>query len=239
VILSPDWTNGTNVLASYFLPAFWPIQTDSPRAYWNQYRPFDPQRTLFVITPEEYAAMPRNKFKNIQVVSTLPYPDGRAGFYFVRLTYIDDIQSVMAADQIQRNRLVEDRFDLDGSQSILRHSKLDMGKISYLFDGNPYTVVRTDRINPMILELEFPSPRSMRALMLRVGSAATSILVEAWTANADQAETLQINAPETVEVRDVTADLGGAIQVQKLRLTVTTLDEPADVNVHLWELGFH
>ena len=48
----------------------------------------------------------------------------------------------------------------------VRHSPQDMGRAADLFDGNKETLLRGQSANPLVIELRFAQPRSIRSISL-------------------------------------------------------------------------
>ena len=46
------------------------------------------------------------------------------------------------------------------------HSKFDVGQLQDLFDGDPFTLVRTVVDNPFVIDLTFPEPRPLTGVTL-------------------------------------------------------------------------
>jgi hypothetical protein len=79
IIFSPDWANGADVVARFFLDDFSSIQMGSVQGHIIQKLPLD-SNTLFIMTPYEYASIKESpKFTDIDVETIVPYPDGNPG----------------------------------------------------------------------------------------------------------------------------------------------------------------
>ena len=81
----PSWANASDLIARFTLGDPLPVVMESIYGYINEPQELSPQH-LFVMIPEEYeTALKSDKFADIEVLRTLPYPNGEPGFYFVRL----------------------------------------------------------------------------------------------------------------------------------------------------------
>ena len=129
---------------------------------------FGVQRQLYAGLVEDIASDPR--FADVQLIETLKYPDGTDGFYFVRLNYSLQADAIFAAEFAARHKPVEEDITLNGQTVHTLHSQFDVGRIQDLFDGDPYTLARTDIDNPAIIELTFPTPRLLTGLKLTTGT---------------------------------------------------------------------
>lgn len=237
IILSPSWANGTDVVARFFFPDPIPFELGSPVSYFDQVRPLD-EKALFVMIPEEYASIPHNRFSQVQIEKTLFYPDGRPGFYFVRMKYVENIEEVMAEEELSRLEPEMHIFPLDGQKVTLHYSKLDMGQPRDLFDGNPNTLVRSWAINPMILDVEFDTPRETQSASLWIGGSATTITVQVWGEGWEEPVTIQRVLVEAPRPREAVVDFGSTIKVRRVRIEVLNTHDTPEGHVHLWEVTF-
>src|SRR5688572_4461743 len=105
IIFSPDWANGADVVARFFLDDFSSIQMGSVRGHIVQKLPLD-DNTLFILTPLEYDLLKASeKLTDVQVEKIVPYPDGNPGFYFIHMRYVDNIDEIFAAERAARQVL--------------------------------------------------------------------------------------------------------------------------------------
>ncbi len=236
MIVSPSWANGTDVLARFFLSDPLPIQLGSIEGYLFQHLPID-ENTLFVMTPEEYqTATTSGKFTDIRVEQTLPYPDGRAGFYFVRLHYVENIDQILAAEREARRRLLEDVVQIDGQSVLVKYPHLDMGEIDNAFDGDERSLIRTLEANPMVIELTFPQARTLSGLTARVGGTATRLTVTLTVAGADQLVVYSAEAGSVPEPRQMDIAFDSPFPVRQLRIEVLNVNDGEPAHVHLWDI---
>lgn len=171
IYVTHTWANGTDVFLRFF-------DLDPPRVQvaaidgWIQKKlPLDPD-ALFIMTPGEYEAARVNpKFTGIAIEDIIPYPDGRPGFYVGRVAYADNVDAVFAAERDEQRQLVTESVTLDGQEVQISHTKLDMGNLQVMFDGKPSTVARGVEANPLILDLQFPTPRALAGLTAYFGKA--------------------------------------------------------------------
>jgi hypothetical protein len=242
LIVSTAWANGTDQIFSFFLPDGFPMRTGSVLAYVQDYIPIAPQN-VFVMTAGEYTiAASSGRFADIRIDQTIPYPDGRDGFYFARLTYVPDIQEIIAAEKAERAKPVTEDITLfSGSGAageVVRivHSRLDMGYLSSAFDGKPYSLMRTESANPMVLDMSFPEPHRFTQISVRVGGAPT--LVRATLFPSDRGEPVVFSAEvdRSSDFRDVTIELPAPVESDHLRLEIETVGEGEPTHVHVYEI---
>lgn len=239
MIVSPAWANGTDVVARFFFDDPLPFTIGNADSYYSQVLDLD-EDTVFVLIPDEYEAIPREKFAEVRVEQTLPYPNGSPGFYFVRLKYVDNIAELIAVEKETRKQLVEGQILLDGSPVRAQHTRLDMGELKHLFDGDPGTLARTEAINPLQLRLAFHEPRAVRQVSLMVGGTATTVTLEVRAQSADGSPLEPFTVTQAVDQvpnpRELILELPGDVQVTELWFDIyNTIDNP-DGHVHLWEV---
>jgi hypothetical protein len=238
ISVSPSWANGADVIANFYLSDPIPVQLGNIEHYLYNFLPLEDGR-LFVMTADEFEKTTTSgKFTDIQVQEILDYPDGRPGFYFVQLEYVEDIEQILQKEEAVRRELQVDEIVLDGEKIKVRYPLLDMGKIADLWDGDDRSVARTFEANPFVIELTFPEPREMIGVSLVVGDTDVWIDASLYPAEGVQPEKITAELSGSVQEPAVYLDFGGSKQVEVLVLEVRDLlqDEPA--HVHLWEIQF-
>jgi 4-amino-4-deoxy-L-arabinose transferase-like glycosyltransferase len=237
VLVSPTWANGTNILMFYFLPNEPRVQMGNIDAYRDN--PLDlPDSLMFVMTPDEYQrAQSDAKFTNIREVRPpLKYPDGRDGFYFVKLNYSPQAAEMFAAEDVARRQPVSETIMLDGQVVDVLHSQYEAGQLSHLFDGDTFTLARTRVDNPTFVDLTFPQPRAVRGLKLTTGTMNHfNVTVKAY---ADGATEPRVYSQDFQGLpSDPTVDIPLEPEpITRLRIEVKDLAGPPDVKIHLREI---
>jgi len=169
-VLSPIWANGTNDLRRFFAGDDPRVELHNLDWYTGERRPLT-AGTLVVLTEPEYQkAASEPRLRVVRLERTIPYPDGTPGFRAVRLEYPPDFEKRLAQERAARHALVSGKAALAGRRLEVFHSKLDMGAIGNIFDGDPRTLVRTERVNPAVVEVVFPSPRELSGIRVTTGS---------------------------------------------------------------------
>jgi 4-amino-4-deoxy-L-arabinose transferase-like glycosyltransferase len=236
VVISPTWANGTDLLGRFMLPESLPVEMGSITGYMDQHKAID-ENTLFVLPPDEYqSALESGKFTGIQVLRTLLYPDGRPGFYFLKLRYVAEIDQILAAERDLRHQLQEDEINLDGQTVTARHSLLDMGSIASLFDQQNNSVTRTLEANPYILELTFPEPRKISGLSVIIGSSEVEITALRYASQDSEPDRQVARLKGSVNRPEVAWEFDQPVDTQLLRLEVKDLHQSEPAHVHLWEI---
>ena len=236
VILSPTWSNGTDVVARFFLDDPLPIEMGSIDGHLFQHLPLD-TNTIFVMTPGEYQqTVDSGKFEDIQIEKTLPYPDGEPGFYFTRLKYVDEIDLILEDERQQRRILRSAIIELNGEPVQVKYSMLDIGQIHNMFDGDPHSLGRTFEANPAVIELIFSKPQSLSSLSVIIGSTQAEVRVQLFRSlGTEPVEYLKI-LQGTVDQPEVSFKFGETTLAQAIRLEIGDLHQAEPGNVHIWEI---
>ncbi len=108
VYISSSWANGTDVIARFLLPATSKVTIEGIDHWLEQKQPLNDEM-LFILPPEELERAQKSaKFSLIQVVSIIPWPDGRPGFYLLHLRYVDQIDQILADEFAAQHALETD-----------------------------------------------------------------------------------------------------------------------------------
>ncbi len=238
IILTPSWANGTDVLLRFFFVDSPPFELGNIDGFMSEHRPLD-ANTLFIMIPEEYDRMLKSgKFTNVRIEKTLPYPDGRDGFLFVRMRYVDNIDEILAKEQAEQRQPEQTTLVLDGQTVAVVYSRLDMGTIDKAFDGDDQSIIRTLVANPLRIDLTFPEARPMSGLTARVGGTATRVSVSLYTTGEDRPHEFSVEVGETPDPRDVEVLFDKEYEVVRLVVEVRSVNDGEPAHVHLWEIRF-
>lgn len=237
LMLSSAWANGTDVLARYFFNDPLPIHLGSIEMWINEYRPLD-DNNVFVVIPEEMDLIQGNpKFKFVDVLKTIPYPNGVTGFYFVKVAYADNIKQILADEAAARQQLKQSQITLqDGTEVAIQFPTLDMGYIQDAFDGNDLTLIRSLEANPLLLKLHFDKPYTLNQITLRIGGAPTTIKIIVTPADGSSPQGFQKVVPVSNDYRNIIFSLDNAVQISQTTISVKNTDDKEPSHVHLWEV---
>jgi hypothetical protein len=240
IIFSPDWANGTDVVARYLLDDFSSIQIGSVRGHITQRLPLD-ENTLFIMTPQEYDMILENpKFTDIDAETIVPYPDGNPGFYFVRLRYVDNIDEIFAEEKAVRQALREATLMIDGQEVKVRFSYLDTDfqdkSMALVFDNDPFTLAKTFETNPFVMEMTFPEPRTLNGFSIIIGSAKVQITLKCYPEIGAQPTVYTFEGEGTRNQPELSFDLPTSTEAEVLQVEVLDLLSPEQSRVHIWEL---
>ncbi|MCX7895295.1 MAG: hypothetical protein N2447_04975 [Thermoanaerobaculum sp.] len=233
VALSPNWANGTEELASFFLP-------DMGRLRWTSYQEMASRRqdwlshALVGLPAEEFERLRQDrKFTKPHLCTVLFFPNGKPAFFFFRVGYSGQAEALFAADAEARRRPVQAEVVVGEERWVVVHPQLDMGPITNAFDGNPNTLIRTLEANPLRVEVQFAQSRWLAGVRLRVGAAPTAVRV--LSANGGWRQVAQASFSASRDTRTVEV-LFAPLLVQRVAVEVANSGEGEPSHVHLWEL---
>lgn len=237
IILTSSWANGTEQFIEFFMPNDKLIQTRTIDAWIENQEPLS-RNTIFVMTPEELdTARASGKFQEPQFVWQLDYPNGERGFEIVRMAYVENIDEIFQAEKQARAKPVTEVIKVNGENITLTHSQFDSGSAQNMFDGDSYTLARGREANPLLLDIEFPTPRPLSQLRASFGQMSFTITVSLYAPNSDQpvvySQTDRTNAP----IPEVTIDFENPpAEVQRVKIEIEHLDSPGEAKIHVREL---
>jgi hypothetical protein len=235
VIVSPSWGNGTDLVARFILSDPIPIEMGSIDGYFNQYREIT-EDTTFVMIPDEYQrVVVSDKFINLKLIKTLNYPDETPGFYFVSLEYVPGIEEILAEEQEAWRQLLVGQVMINGIQTDVKYSMLDMGVIAAIFNPGNDSVIRTLQANPMVIELDFSERLLIQQMSFLVGGATTKITLYLESDDGSH-YTFEEYASEAPRPRKMVFTLDNPIQTTNLVVKILSVYDSVPGHVHLWEM---
>ncbi|MBL8102321.1 MAG: hypothetical protein JNM02_07315 [Anaerolineales bacterium] len=243
ILFSPNWANGTDVVARYFLDDPLPVELHSIQGYVENKLPMGDD-TLFVMTKEEYEfAITSEKLADIRVEKTILYPDGTPGFYFVRLRYSDIAEKLFADEKALRDVIQESVIKIDGEDVLVHHTYLEANDqalgLQMAFDGDPYTYAKTYEANPFIMEFNFPTPRTIKGFSIIIGSARVSITLTGYAAPGAEPVTYTFEGQGAIEQPQLNFELPEPMTVQILHVEQFDLNTRPPTKNHVWEFTLH
>jgi hypothetical protein len=238
--VSPNWANSTETFIPFFVP-----KELQPRVRMQWIGEFVSKRqpetsgTILVMPADEYAtARSSSKFKEVKVERVIPYPDGKPGFYAVRLRYADDVDRILAEELEARTRPVTEEVVVGGETITVTHSQFDGGALQSLFDDDPSSLARGLEANPLVLDFAFKAPRSVGGLSVTTGSMNMTLTVELSREGEPGprvfAQTFRDLPPDPT----VTMNLGAGPAVKRLKLSILQLGVAGPTNIHVREVKF-
>ncbi len=237
VFLSPTWANGADILARFFAPGEPRLMVMNIDGLLGERQSID-DHTVLVMTPPEYEkALADPKLSDISVQRVLPYPDGRDGFYFVRLRYSEQAEALWAAEAIARRQPVGETIRLFGMDVVVTHSQFEEGQLSDIFDSDTFSLARTARLNPAVLIFEFPSPVAVTGVSVTTGTMDVGLTARLFPHGGSEPEVFRatyrgLPADPTIEMQFHETPL----LVDRLELVVEKVGDLAEAHVHLREV---
>lgn len=237
LIISPNWTNGANAVAEFFLPNDAPVKLGSVEGHVFQHLMLDDSMVFVVMPAELEKVLTSDKFTDVRIEKTIEYPNGEPGFYFIRLRYVAEIDTILEAEREERRALRETTLDMHGQQVLVRYPVLDMGEIGLIFDGNVSTLARTLEANPFVIELVFPEARPVSGVSLVVGSAYLQVQAAVSTPTDQQPILFKTTFHGSVKEPELYIDFGRRITAQQIRFEILAPGIAEPTNIHVWEIS--
>ncbi len=240
-LVSSTWANGTNQFLDFFYDGERRGQVEISGIESFLMDKLDiAQNDIFVLTPPEYQqVLDSRKLRVVDLERIVDYPDGNPGFYFTRLEYVENIDQILEAERLERQKPLEGEVEIDGQQVKVAYSRNDMGQLGDMFDGDFFTLMRGMEANPYTLDFTFPAPRPITGLAGDFGKMDFTITVELYAPGAS--EPVQYELTE----RDVTTDphiemqFGrGPGEVARMTVSIENLLAGDTANIHIRELEF-
>jgi hypothetical protein len=171
---------------------------------------------------------------------TVPYPDGRDGFYFVRMRYTENAEEIFDKEREARKQPITDDVLIEGQVVQIQHPLLDMGEVENLFDGDTFTMVRTFEANPVLIVLTFPNPRPISGLSVTTGTMDVILTVRLF--DDESPEPITYNQTFTDLPNDPTVELNfnqGEIEVSVIEIEIYGILEDTWAKIHIREIALH
>jgi hypothetical protein len=195
---------------------------------------------VFVVIHSEFEKVQTSgKFEQVRVEQIIEYPNGQPGFYFIHLRYVPEIDAILAAERESRRALLETHLEIDGQDTLVRYSMLDMGVIDLVFDHNTNTLARTLEANPFVIELVFPEPRPVSSVTLGLGAASLQVRVSLSAPGNTGPVVFETKFQGSVAEPELTMDFGRAITAGQVRFEFLAPDIPEPTNIHVWDIILH
>ncbi len=240
LFVSSLWANGADVLVRFFLTPEQArrVSLGSIDGFLDRKQQLD-EHTVFFLTAEEFRkALGSPKMRLLNIEDEILYPNGKTGFYIVRLAYVDNVDQIFAQELEARRQLMNAQVYVDDISLWVRYSQIDDGEIANLFDGKPHTLIRGREANPFILEFQFSQPQTLLGFDAQFGSMDFEVLVYLY--QEGQTQPIEIRR----EYRGLPPDpkiqflFPQVVTVQKMRLEIRDLNYGEFANIHLRDLKF-
>ncbi len=186
IYVSPTWANGTGIIKRFFIPDDLNIRMGNVNGFLEEMGNLNSQLLFVLPVPEYNDIVDNEKLANIRIEQIIYYPDGRPGFYFVRMEYAPDAPAIFASEEEERNRSRFGELDLNGETVQIQYPYLDMGDVTHMFDGDTFTFARVYDANPAVFTLSYKTPRFLMGLRATTGSMDFQICVRLYSAPSEE-----------------------------------------------------
>jgi hypothetical protein len=239
ILVSSTWANNPHEFVSFFLTPEEQrrVAIADIRAWSQRLTPLAGDE-IFVMTPDEYElARNRRQFVVPEPIRTIPYPDGRPGFRFVRVRYAPDAAKIFEAERLARAVLMEKAASVGGETWTIRHSQSDMGNVPDLFDGRPDTLLRGLEANPFVVEIGFPAPRVVSGVSVTLGSMDRAhVRLRAQAEGGGKESVGDAALPNRPPKPSIDVSLPAPVRTSKIRIEIGDADEREPTHVEVREI---
>jgi hypothetical protein len=239
VFISPNWGYYTHHQTRFFLSDKAPYRLGSIGDFFSNYIPVE--HLLFVLPAVEFQQMLNSdKFTDIRIERVIPYPNGQPGFFFFKMRYVDNIQEIFEKENAVRRKLIPDDIVLDDVPTHVEHTRLNMNSIGEAFDRDLETLLRTDNINPLIIDLQFSKPRLLKGYYIKFGTTKVEIATTIYLSGfVGESIVLSGIYEGTNENPGTKIDFGEALQIERFHIEMRDTTQGETGPVHLWDIIFH
>ncbi|PWH12968.1 MAG: hypothetical protein DDG60_11170 [Anaerolineae bacterium] len=240
--ITPSWANGAEHFVSFFVPREFQSRVALGQVY-DFIRPESPfsEHDYFVATWLEFEKIKADpKFTQITIHTTIPYPNGEIGFYVFTARLSENIRQLLAEEDLQRRTPVEQTVEWMGQSVRIRHSQLSGGRLQDVLDGDPETLARGERANPILYEFFFSQPINATELILTTGSMRDfDVLVLVYPLGEKNPVEYSINYKDLPDDPTVTIRFeNGPAQFDHIVLFIKDNNQGEIAQVHVREIQF-
>jgi hypothetical protein len=236
VVVSPTWANNTNWIVRLVTHDDHRVAAGSIEGWRFRKLPI-PDGLVFLVTPEEYAVVADDRrFTDVGVLEILRYPDGRPGFYVLRLSYSPEADAIFAREKAARSRPVQETVLVGGQPALVTHPQLGHGRIVDVFDGDTFTLVRTLEANPFVVRISFGTPHAARGIEVDFPSIQGVVTVTVTEPSRRTPLVFRRALPEVTVDPNLSIPFGRRLTVATAEVSVHEVRQPRDGQVHLAEI---
>lgn len=239
VFISSVWANGADIFPRFFLTPEQQsrVSMGSIDTYLSHKVDFDASMR-FILTSEEYEQVLKSgKMRVLGIENIIPFPDGRPGFYTLRLAYADNVDEIFRAEAEERKKPQVSTLWVWGQEVKILYSQIDAGEIKDIFDGDFYTLIRGIEANPFVLDMEFSQPLTVSGLKAAFGSMdfrITAYLYQQGTQKPVELSETFRNMPNDPQV-EIHFDQQYTF-VNRMRIEILDLNESENAKIHIREV---
>jgi 4-amino-4-deoxy-L-arabinose transferase-like glycosyltransferase len=237
VVMSPLWAMYPDILTRFYLGDNFHISFATIYDL-ARHKTVISKNTLLILTAAEFEyAKESPRFSDIQTVRILPFPSGEPAFYFARLAYSPEIDSILAAEDAERREPEIGQITIDGQKVTVSYTKSGGIRIDDLFDYNPETLYKSNEVNPAVFDLSFEQPREFKSIFIIHGSGPIDLEVVFYSESGQEIGAYQASFNEH-GVEGNTLTLDRPVTASKVRVSVNTPNQDSWGIVHIWDIQF-
>ena len=241
-VVTPSWANGAEHFIGFFVPKDLQPRIALGQVYdFLKTGPIFTEKNYFVVTFQEYEKISADpKFKEVIVRSTIPYPDGRDGFYIINIQPSENIDALLADEDFIRRTPVEQTVEWMGQTIRVVHSPLGGGSFSDLIDRDVHTLAKGEQANPIVYEIFFTQPVSASELVVTTGSMRDlDIVVRLYPVGESTPITYSNNFKDLPDDPTFTIPFTqGPNQFERVYLSISDNNQGEFAQVHIREIEF-
>ncbi|MDF1499130.1 MAG: glycosyltransferase family 39 protein [Anaerolineales bacterium] len=240
VYVSSTWANGTDILMRFFIPDGSSVHIGNADGFLDHEMELDPQ-TIFILPADEYQRLVQSpKVTRVEVLDTIPFPNGEAGFYVTTFAYSDQAQQIFAEEQAERALPRSGTTEWKGQTIEVKYPFLDMGELHHIFDEDTFTLARVHSANPAVFTLTFEKPTALAGLRLTTGSMDMKIGAYLYRQAEPEPGYFEARYTNLPDDPTVTLPFEGTVKdIVKLQVEILSLTGGDDVKIHIRELGWY
>jgi len=239
IYVSHIWANGADEVARFFLGDPLPVQMASVGDQISrQELPLSDNPLFFIHSSElpDFLAIPF--LEGFQEEGRILRPDGAPGFYLIAARYTVAAPEFFRAASRELEKMVVSEVTIDGRPAIVNHSQFDLGNLEAVFDGNPFSLVRTAVHNPAVLEITFDAPHPITGLLVNLSDRPVNVDVYLADSKGQPVGQFHLTAKQIGDDGVARMSLSRPVEVAKVRLELFDPNQSARGHLHLWEIGF-
>ncbi|MFZ5809199.1 MAG: hypothetical protein ACOY16_07945 [Chloroflexota bacterium] len=238
MLISSSWANGTDVFVRFFLTDAQArrVTMGSIDTFLSQKQDLD-ENQLFLLTADEFRqALASPKMRYLGILDTIPYPNGKTGFYLARFDYVQNVDQYFQAEKEARKRLNSETIEISGAQSRVRYSQIDSGSLNDIFDGDIHSLMRGLEANPFILEFTFLSPFQIEGIQADFGSMDFELWITVYTEDHPEGVEYRVSYKDMPPDPHIEYMFPQVYFAQKLRIEIKSLSEGETAKIHIREI---
>ncbi len=129
-------------------------------------------------------------------------------------------------------------LELDGEEVQAKHSLLDIGELQHLFDGDRFTLTRTMEANPFVVELAFPTARTISGITAITGAENIRLDIIITLPEGNETITYSYSYTGSLDEPEFHFAFPETHQVESIRLEFWAPNAATPAHIHVWEIIF-